>query len=122
MNSAWLLIARVIVQLQLLALTVMVARSLGQAGFGQYTLIASIIVLGNVFTTFGTDTLLIRHVAQRRRADDPQLSAALLLQTGLTLFFVAAVWLWTALAKQKNPEFILALRLYSLSLFPLAFF
>jgi O-antigen/teichoic acid export membrane protein len=105
-----------------LVLTVLVARRLGEAVFGQYTLIASLVVLGNVFTTFGTDTLLIRQVAQSRRADSPQLSAALSLQVVFSLLFVTGVWLWTAVAPQKSPEFATALRLYSLSLFPLAFF
>jgi O-antigen/teichoic acid export membrane protein len=121
-NSVWLLLARVVAQLQLLALTVLVARRLGEAGFGQYTLIASLLVLGNVFTTFGTDTLLIRQVAGSRRAGGSELSAALALQVLLSLLFVTGVWLWTAAAPQRSAEFVSALRVYSLTLFPLALF
>ena len=121
MNSAWLLMARVVVQVQALLLTVLIARRLGEAGFGQYTLIASLIFLGNVFTTFGTDTLLIRQIAQSRRADGPELSAALVLQVALSFLFTGGIWLWTAFLPQSSADFISGLRLYSLSLFPLAF-
>jgi O-antigen/teichoic acid export membrane protein len=122
MNSAWLLLSRLVVQGQLLVLTVLIARRLGDAGFGQYSLIASLLVLGNVFTTFGTDTLLIRHIAQSRRADGPELSAGLVLQLALSVLFIAGIWLWTAGLPQKSADFVTGLRLYSLSLFPLAFF
>jgi O-antigen/teichoic acid export membrane protein len=37
-NSFWLLLARLITQAQLILFTVLVARSLGVSGFGQYAL------------------------------------------------------------------------------------
>jgi O-antigen/teichoic acid export membrane protein len=122
LNSTWLLLTRVAVQAQLFVLTILIARSLGESGFGQYSLIASLIVLGNVFTTFGTDTLLIRQIAQRRRADGSELSAALGLQVILSLLFIAGIWLWTVATPQKSPEFAASLRVFALSLIPLAFF
>ncbi|MGE5223113.1 MAG: flippase [Omnitrophica WOR_2 bacterium] len=119
-NSAWLLLARIIVQVQTLLLTVLVARRLGEAAFGQYSFIASLIFLGNVLSTFGTDTLLIRQVARSRKTDIPEVSAVLGLQLLFSTIIVASVWLWRF--PGYTPEFTSALRLYSLSLFPLAFY
>ncbi len=121
-NSAWLLLARVAVQAQAVLLTVLVARRLGEAGFGQYSLIASLIFLGNVFTTFGTDTLLIRQIAQARQVEIPEVPAALGLQIAFSAVTVTAIWLLTLFLPQKSAEFLTSLRLYSISLFPLAFF
>lgn len=121
-NSAWLLLARIVVQFQTVLLTVLVARRLGEAAFGQYSLIASLIFLGNVLTTFGTDTLLIRQVARAGNTDIPEVRAALHIQVAFSALTVAAIWMWTAGHIQASPEGFITLRLYSLSLFPLAFF
>lgn len=121
-NSIWLLLAKLVTQLQLLGLTILIARRLGEATFGQYALISSVVVLGNVFTTFGTDTLLIRQTARARQVDVPELPAALTLQLILSVLFIAGIWLWTAVSHPMTGEFSGAVRLYALSLLPLAFF
>ncbi len=122
MNSAWLLLARVILQAQAVFLTVMAARRLGQVGFGQFSLIASVVFLGNVLTTFGTDTLLVRQVARGNRGYAQGINAALHLQLLLSILVIAGVWLWIAYTPQRSVDFSNACRLYSLSLLPLAFF
>jgi O-antigen/teichoic acid export membrane protein len=71
LNSIWLLLARLMTQAQLILFTVLVARSLGVVGFGQYALVAALIVLGNIATTFGTDTLVVREVARYRTVRTP---------------------------------------------------
>ena len=43
--------------------TILLARSLGASGFGGYAFMASVVVIGNVLTTFGTDMHLIREIA-----------------------------------------------------------
>lgn len=121
-NSAWLLLTRVVTQVQLLLLTVLLARYLGKTGFGQYSLIASLVLLANVLTTFGSDTIIIRGVAGAHRADIPEVSAALYLQLALSTLAVASIWLWTRAVTDQSAGLISALRLYSLSLWPLAFF
>lgn len=121
-NSAWLLLSRVVTQVQLLLLTVLLARTLGKFGFGQYSLIASLVLLANVLTTFGSDTIIIRSVAGARRADIPEVSAALHLQLALSTLAIAAIWVWTGAFTGQSAGVISALRLYSLSLWPLAFF
>lgn len=125
LNSVWILAARVLSQLLLLGFTILVARNLGQAGLGQYAFIASILFVGNVTTTFGLDTLIIRELAEPRtragRAGDGLLTTALLIQLGLSALFVAGVWVLAGVLPNQTPETAAALRLASLSLIPLAF-
>lgn len=125
LNSLWLLGARFGSQALMLLFTVLVARYLGETGLGQYAFIASVIFVGNVLTTFGLDTLLIRDVSAARAGDDRQidetLSAALLVQIGLSLLFAAAIWLFAGLLPNQTAETLTAFRIAVLSLLPLAF-
>lgn len=122
LNSIWLLLARLITQAQLVVFTVLVARSLGVSGFGQYAFVAALIFLGNVATTFGTDTLLIREVARNRQATDGLIPAALWIQVTLSVVWLLAVGIGADVLKGQSPDVVLALKVYSLSLLPLAFF
>lgn len=128
LNSLWLLLARLIVQAQLVVFTILVARSLGVAGFGQYAFVAALIFMGNVATTFGTDTLLIREVARARavvhpRQDDAGLiAAALWLQLGLSIAWLVIVAIGAEVLHGQSREVVVALKVYSLSLLPLAFY
>jgi O-antigen/teichoic acid export membrane protein len=105
-------------------LTVLVARYLGQAGLGQYTFVAALVFLGNVLTTFGLDTILIREVARRGTASATTLTAALGIQLGLAALFIGGVTLASGWL-QDGPCCVSAkavgLWVYSLSLIPLAF-
>ncbi|HSD83687.1 MAG TPA: oligosaccharide flippase family protein, partial [Anaerolineae bacterium] len=121
MNSLWLLLARLITQAQLIVFTVLVARGLGVAGFGQYAFVAALIFLGNVATTFGTDTLLIREVARDRQAGS-LISTTLWIQLLLSLAWLITVLVAADALSGLSPEVVLALKVYSLSLIPLAFF
>ena len=100
--------------------TILLARGLGSAGFGEYAFIASVIVIGNVLTTFGTDMLLIREIALKH--DLSQLAPALLIQLVLSAFFIGFVLLGTSWLPSPNPGAAQAMRIFSLSMFPLAFF
>ena len=119
-NSAWLLLSRIATQVGLAAFTVLVARGLGTVGFGEYAFIASVIFIGNVVTTFGTDMLLIREIAAT--GDLADLSPALVLQLLLSALFIVVVFAASGLTRSANAAVIVSLRIYSLSLFPLAFF
>ena len=122
LNSIWLLLTRLITQAQLVVFTVLVARSLGVAGFGQYAFVAALIFLGNVATTFGTDTLLIREVARTRQVNDGLIPAALWLQLALSVAWLIVIVGAADSFSGQSAEVVLALKVYSLSLIPLAFF
>jgi len=119
-NSLWLLASRLGTQMLMVLFTVLLARRLGSTGFGEYALLAATIFIGNMLTTFGTDMLLMREIASHR--DFSQLLAALMLQLGLSVLFVVLVAFGAPFFPNQNPSPILALRIYSLALFPLAFY
>lgn len=125
LNSIWILGARALSQLLLLVFSILIARSLGETGLGQYAFIASILFLGNVATTFGLDTMIIRELAHPAGRIGPGsgglLTTALLIQLGLTALFIAVVWVLAVTLPNQTPETAAALRLASLSLLPLAF-
>jgi O-antigen/teichoic acid export membrane protein len=121
-NSSWLFLARLITQGQLAFFSIWVARQLGASGFGQYSIIASVVFLGNVLTTFGTDTLLIRDLARTRRGDDPSISTAIGLQVWLSIVFILCVSIWVRFFPTGTPDTRAGLVIYSFSLLPLAFF
>ena len=111
-NSFWLLFARLSTQGLAVVFIALVARRLEPANFGQFTFIAATVFIGNTFTSFGTDTLLIREIAKERHVTS-------LVHRALTLQFVlSALWCFTlVLFRVQMP-----LLIFSLSLFPLAVF
>ncbi|MDK1081128.1 MAG: oligosaccharide flippase family protein [Anaerolineae bacterium] len=111
-NTFWLLLARLSTQGLGLIFLAVVARRLVVADFGQFTAFASILLVGNTFTTFGTDTLIIRETARTQKIT-PLITSTIALQLAL-----AVLWLLVTLALRPS----LPLLLYSLALFPLAFF
>lgn len=119
-NSLWLLASRLGAQALLVVFTVLLARRLGSAGYGEYAFLAATIFIGNMLTTFGTDMLLMREIASRR--DFSQLPAALLLQLALSALFVVFVGVGAPFFPNQDTSTVLALRIYSLALFPLAFY
>lgn len=110
-NSIWLLLARLTAQTLAILFTVIIARKLGVDGFGQFSFIASLLLVGNTFTNFGTDTFLVRETA---RADQVTETAAQSLSLQLVL---SALYCLVMLVFRNTPLF-----LYSLALFPLAIF
>ena len=111
-NSFWLLFARLSTQGLAVVFIALVARRLEPASFGQFTFIAATIFIGNTFTSFGTDTLLIREIAKARQVTS-LVHSALSLQLVLSLLwcFILIVF------RVKAP-----LLIFSLSLIPLAIF
>jgi O-antigen/teichoic acid export membrane protein len=119
-QSLWLFLARLGTQAGMALFTILLARRLGSAGFGEYAFMAALVVIGNIVTTYGTDMFLIREIAARD--DLTQLPAALALQLTLSTPFVAAIFLLSPRFPSFDADGIAALRVYSLSLFALAFF
>jgi polysaccharide transporter, PST family len=122
LNSTWLGLGRMVTQLLQAAFTILVARRLGVAGFGSYAFITTVILIGNVFTTFGTDTLLIREIANSQRSIGSRERNVLVLQLVLSAAFIAFVFLWTGLPTGQNTQTSTGIKLYALTLIPLAFF
>lgn len=111
-NSLYLLLARLTAQGFALLFIAVIARRLGIADFGQFTFIAALLLLGNTFTNFGSDTFLIRELARAGKPTD-LIARALSLQLALS-----AVWVFATILLRPNS----LLLLYSFSLFPLALF
>lgn len=117
-NSLWLLLARVGQQAILLLFTALVARQLGEVAFGQLSWVTAVLYLGNVFSTFGLDTLLLRQIGAAQRADVVPLASALVLELILAALFALALWLLPFAG--QSAETVAGLRLYSAVLLPLA--
>jgi O-antigen/teichoic acid export membrane protein len=90
-NSLWLALARLGAQGLSVVFSVLLARRLGEAGFGHYAWLAALVAIGNAATTFGTDTLIIRELARDEKTTPVLLGAALWLQ-----LLLAALWLMVA--------------------------
>jgi len=110
-NSVWLLAARVCTQGLSVVFIALVARRLDTAGFGQFTFIAAILAIGNTFTSFGTDTWLVRELAKTRSLSF--VSGAFVLQLALAL-----LWYFATLFLRRDVPLLI----YSLTLFPLSLF
>lgn len=111
-NSFWLLLARLTAQVLAILLIAIIARRIDVGSFGQFTFIGAVVLIGNTFTNFGTDTYIVREIA-RTRQTAPLISNALGLQLVLSV-----LWWIVTLLLGPSP----ALLVYSLSLFPLAVF
>jgi len=119
-NSLWLFMARVGAQVSMVIVTYLLARRLGTAGFGEYAFIATVIVVGNTLTTFGSDMYLIREIAAK--ADFSELPSVLVLQLILSCLFIAFIFLLAPYLPNQTVDSVLALKVYSIALIPLAFF
>ncbi len=119
-NTAWLLAGRLGSQGLSMLFGILIARRLGEVGLGQYAFITSVIFLGNLTTTFGTDMLIMRELAAKR--DFALLPASLIVQLVLSIPFILLVFIFAPSIPNQAHEAILALQLYSLALIPLAFY
>ncbi|MEO5888011.1 MAG: oligosaccharide flippase family protein, partial [Anaerolineales bacterium] len=112
LNSFWLLFTRISAQALAVIFIALVARRLEPASFGQFTFIAATILIANTFTSFGTDTLLIREIAKAGHVTH-LVARAFTLQIVLS----ALVCFAAILFRVEAP-----LLIFSFSLFPLAIF
>jgi len=119
-DSLWLLIARIGAQGAMVVVTYILARRMGASGFGEYAFIAAVVVIGNVLTTFGSDMVLIREIAAK--GDFSDFLSTLFLQLMLSFAFIGCVFLFVPSFRSQTTESILALKIYSFALIPLAFF
>lgn len=114
-NIAWMVSSRYAAQGLAVLSNIVLARLLGVEGFGEYALASAVLLVGNAFTNFGMDMVLIRKLSI---TDVPWLQTdGLGGQLFLALLYCGAVF-WAG-------EFIFipfSVQLYSLALFPLSFY
>lgn len=91
------------------------ARTLGVAGFGEYTFISAVLMIGNAFTTFGTDMVLIRKISAEK--DYSELSHSLIIQLLISSVIILSVFI-LHLFFFVPPSLLV----YIFSLIPLSFF
>lgn len=94
---------------------ILLARYLGGEGFGEYTLISSVFLIGNAFTTFGMDMILIRAFATK--SDPFLLGDGLLAQLFLSVFYITGVFVFDFFSPIPH-----SLKIYVFSLVPFAFY
>jgi O-antigen/teichoic acid export membrane protein len=111
-NSFWLLFSRLTAQGLAIFFIALIARRLGIESFGQFAVIGALVLIGNTFTNFGTDTYLIREIAREGKV------TTLIPQTLTLQVLLSALWWVVTLFFRPDPPLII----YSLALFPLAVF
>lgn len=114
-NVAWTVLSRYGSQGLSLVSNVFLVRYLGAAGYGEYALASSIMLIGNAFTSFGMDMILIRRIAAG--GDDVVISDGVWGQVFLSMLYILGtfvVGLFVALP--------VSLKIYTLALLPLAFY
>lgn len=94
---------------------ILLARYLGGEGFGEYTLISSVFLIGNAFTTFGMDMILIRAFASK--IDPFLLGDGLIVQLLLSVLYIVGVFVFGVFVKIP-----FSLKIYIFSLIPLSFY
>lgn len=119
-NTLWLLLGRLGTHGLMVFFTLIIARRLSEVGLGAYAFMASVMFLANIVTTFGTDMLIIREIASK---DDLSLiPASILVQLILASIFSCSIILIAPNLPNQSPEVVEALKIYSLALFPMAFY
>ncbi|MGH2582265.1 MAG: oligosaccharide flippase family protein [Anaerolineales bacterium] len=118
-NAFWLLAGRAASQLLTILVTILIAHRMGDAVLGQYALITSVIFLFNGISTLGTDVLLVREIAARR--DFSYFLPALTVQLAISALAILLIFVLTPYWPQQ-AGIVTPMRIYSLSLIPLAFF
>jgi O-antigen/teichoic acid export membrane protein len=109
-NTLALLLSRLTAQGLAIIFVAILARRFGVETFGRFTFFAALVLIGNTFTNFGTDTYLIREIS---RAGN--IYSLLPRAFGLQIVLSGLWWLAT-LFLQPEPELLV----YALALFPLA--
>lgn len=111
-NSTWLFLGRFFTQLLTFITSLLVAQKLGEISLGSYSTLTAWVYIGNVFTTFGLDTVLMRRIAQQPPLPKELINTAVGGQWLLALLFLTVL----GFLFPTRPEFLL----YGTALFPLA--
>jgi O-antigen/teichoic acid export membrane protein len=114
-NIFWTIVSRFGSQVLAVISSLILARHLNIAGFGEYAFISAIVMIGNALSTFGTDMVLIRRISAR--SDYSDLPAALIIQLMLSAVFIAGIFIFYFLFPLTS-----SLLIYGFALIPLSFF
>ncbi len=114
-NILWTVVSRFVSQVLAVLSSLILARHLNIAGFGEYAFISAIVMIGNALSTFGTDMVLIRRISAR--GDYSDLAAALVIQLALSSIFILGIFLFYLLFPLTS-----SLLIYGFALIPLSFF
>jgi len=101
-NASWLLLAQAISRAVGFAYALVLARFLGGAGFGQYSVIFTVIGFFSVVAEGGITTLIMRDVARNKETARSYMSIGLVLSLGLGL--IAYLTLMGAVALLRYPK------------------
>lgn len=114
-NITWTVLSRYGAQGLAVITNILLARYLGAEGFGEYALASAVLLIGNAFTNFGMDMILIRKLSV---TDVPWLlTDGLGGQLFLSLVYSGAVFFVGQFVSIPLP-----VKLYTLALFPLSFY
>ncbi|MBI2332131.1 MAG: oligosaccharide flippase family protein [Chloroflexi bacterium] len=114
-NITWTVLSRYGVQGISLVSNILLVRYLGADGYGEYALSSSVMLIGNAFTSFGMDMILIRRLAAGQ--EDAVLADGLWIQVTLSGVYIAGVFLVGIFVPLP-----LSMKVYSFALLPLAFY
>ncbi len=89
------------------AVTVLLARALGDEGFGEWSTVLVVVQLAAYFTSFGVESVVVREVAADPEREDEWLGALLILRALLSIPAVI-VGLVVILAIQDNASMLVA--------------
>ncbi|GAB4496724.1 MAG: hypothetical protein OHK003_02850 [Anaerolineales bacterium] len=116
LNSiAWTVVSRYIAQGVAVLSNILLARYLGADGFGEYALASSVLLIGNAFSNFGMDMILIRRLVSENCTS--LLADGLWLQLFLSVIYIAGVFIFNLFVPIP-----LSLKIYILALLPLSFY
>jgi O-antigen/teichoic acid export membrane protein len=114
-NITWTVLSRYGAQGLAVISNILLARYLGAEGFGEYALASAVLLIGNAFTNFGMDMILIRKLSV---TDVPWL-----LTDGLGgQLFLSLVYSGAVFFVGQFVAIPFSVKFYTLALFPLSFY
>jgi len=100
-NSVILTLAEAINKIIALFLVIILARYLGEAGFGQYSFVITMMVLFQVLAEFGIDGLIIREMSKHKNKTSHYLGNVLIIKALLGI--ITFVLLWVSMMLLNKP-------------------
>lgn len=116
-NISYLFVCQAASRLLGLALNLVLARRLADAGYGRYSLILVIVAIAGMAADFGTASILVREVSRRRGESSSLLGATLLLRLATTVAGSAGV-IVVVLAAGVERDFALPLVIATIAIIP----
>jgi len=120
-NSIWLLIGKIASVLFNLLITLMIARTFGESGFGEYSFLLAYTSIALVVSTFGMDIYVMRVVAiQDNNSISTAVIGSLIIQITLAILMIFGTIIWSVFSGSEIQS-MEVLWLFLLILIPSAF-